>query len=135
MFQVKNSKLLKLVIGPNTNVNTVLNATVYIGGQTETYTYLIDSARYMGGPWATTGNALGWSILNEWVLWLGTVAATTSISTPICDLEIPTWFFYQIFKLVINPPAWTWVQFAGLMSGFIILEPQITSPLNVVIEN
>ena len=50
MFQVKNSKLLKLVIGPNTNVNTVLNATVYIGGQTETYTYLIDSARYMGGP-------------------------------------------------------------------------------------
>ena len=135
MFQVKNSKFLKLVIGPNTNVGTVLNATVYVGWKTETYTFPLNSARYLGGPWAMTGNALGGSILNEWILWLGTVATTTSISTPICDLEIPTWFFYQILKLTINPPAWTWVQFAGMMSGFIISEPQITNPLNVIIEN
>jgi len=134
IFNMKRSLLTKFYISKNTSLNCDVVFTIEAWWKIDTYTKSLWDLWYLQfAAWLYwwTSNTLGSNILWYWML-ANQKASLSNIIADICNIEIPTWFFYELLIIELK---WEWtnkVEFGWMMSWYSLFEPQVTSYQNVI---
>lgn len=131
VFQVKRMFFTKLIIGNNTTSTTNVSHSSYIGWYLDKYTIPLTQAKYFDYLAGSNDNELfsdslvGISEYYSWNRWLAWIS-------PLCIVEIPTWFFTNMD--IIEITWWTTdiVHFWWLLTWYELLEPQVTDSENTL---
>lgn len=131
IFQVKRMFFTKLIIGSTSTPTVEVNHSSYIGWYIDKYTIPIGSAKYFDYlAWTMDAELYSDSLLGiseyysgtRWLAWI----------SPLCIIEIPTWFFTNMDIIDITWGNTDIIHFGGLLTGYELLEPQVTDTENTL---
>ena len=131
IFQVKRMFFTKLIIGNNTTPATEVVHSSYIGWYSDKYSIALSGAKYFDYLAGSNDEELYSDSLvgiseyysgNRWLAWI----------SPLCIVEIPTWFFTNMDIIEITWSNTDIIHFGWLLTGYELLEPQVTDTENTL---